>query len=225
MELMKRIVVLLLLFFITLFSQALPDSWSQSYCTYDIAEVNAPGYYSFGFAVDNFALYSNDPDTVAYDERRFDLFAKLGIFRWLEVELKYSSPTAGLVAGKYQFLSGTVNAAFKLGFGYMKGTRIGYITDYVFDFYPTLIVSTKLYKEIGLYLAPKCIYSIHPRDTREHSNREPRHIFQYGYGIGLIIGNSFRIMPEANWVFGNNRGLKYTVNQFGIGVTLKIGSS
>ena len=225
MNLMKRITLLPSLFFILLFSQDLPDAWSQSYCTYDRAEVGAPGDYSFGFAVDNFALYSNDPDTVSYDERRFDIFAKLSIFRRMEVELKYSSPTAGLVAGKYQFLAGNVNVALKLGFGYMKGTRSGYITDYVFDFYPTLIMTKKLYKGIGLYLAPKCIYSIHPRDTREHSNREPRHIFQYGYGIGLMIGDKFRVMPEANWLFGNNRGVKYTVNQFGIGVNLKIGSS
>lgn len=224
MNLMPRITLLPVLFFIMLFSQDLPDAWSQSYCTYDRATVDAPGHYSFGFAVDNFALYSDDPDTVSYDERRFDIFAKLSISRRIEVELKYSSPTAGLVAGKYQFLAGRMNGAFKLGFGYMKGTRIGYVTDYVFDFYPTIIMSKKLYRQIGLYLAPKCIYSVHPRDTREHSNREPRHIFQYGYGIGLMIGDKFRIMPEANWLFGNNRGVRYTVNQFGIGVNLKIGS-
>ncbi len=213
--------VLPMIFFV-LFAQNLPDVWSQSYCTYDVARVCEPGVYSFGFALDNFALYTNDPDTISYDTRRFDLFAKLGVLKRFEIEIKYSSPTAGVVAGKYQFLSGSVDAAVKMGFGYMKGTRTGFVTDYVFDFYPILMVSSKFYKEMGFYFAPKCIYSIHPRDTREHTQREPRQIFQYGYGIGLTIGNRFTFMPEANWLFGDNEGVKYTVNQFGIGVNLKI---
>lgn len=204
------------------FSQALPDVWSQSYCTYDIAELHRPGEYSLGFAIDNFTLYSDTNDSTAYDTRRYDIFAKLGVFRDAEFEIKFSSPTAGVIACKYKCYAGVIDAAVKIGFGYMKGTRIGFITDYVFDFYPTLIFSKRIFENIRVYYAPKIIYSIHPRDRQEHSTREPRHIFQYGHGIGLSFGNNFTIMPEGNWIFGNNEGTKYTVNQFGVGVNLRI---
>lgn len=205
-----------------LFCQSLPDVWSQSYCTYDIAELHRPGEYSLGFAIDNFALYGGTFDSTAYDTRRFDIFAKLGVFRNAEFEIKFSSPTAGVIACKYKCYTGFIDAAAKIGFGYMKGTRIGFITDYVFDFYPTLIFSKQIFENIRVYYAPKIIYSIHPRDRQEHSTREPRHIFQYGHGIGLSFGNNFTIMPEGNWVFGDNEGTKYTVNQFGLGVNLRI---
>lgn len=210
----------LLLYFC--FAESLPIEWSQSYCTYDIARVHEPGHYSFGFAVDNFTLYDAERDTIPYDTRRFDLFATLGVLKRTEVELKFSSPTAGVIAGKYQFLTGRADAALKLGFGYMKGTRVGYVTDYVFDMYTTLIVNGRFYKTLGFYIAPKIIYSIHPRDTREHSDREPRNIFQYGWGIGLTVGDNFMIMPESNWLFGDNEGIIYTVNQFGVAVRLRI---
>lgn len=218
----KRTLLLFLLSNIYLFCQSLPDEWSQSYCTYDIAEVHGPGEYSLGFAIDNFALYSETYDSTAYDTRRFDLFAKLGILRNAEFEIKFSSPTSGVIAGKYKFCAGIINAAVKIGFGYMKGTRVGFITDYVFDFYPTLIFSKQIFKNIRVYYAPKIIYSIHPRDRQEHSTREPRQIFQYGHCIGLSFGSNFTIMPEGNWVFGNNEGTKYTVNQFGVAVNLRI---
>lgn len=219
---MRKLVLILLLIIISLFAQNLPDVWSQSYCTYDIAEVHAPGEYSLGFAIDNFALYNGGADTAAYDTRRFDVFAKLGLFKNTEFEIKYSSPTCGLIAGKCHVDARVIDVAFKLGFGYMKGTRIGHITDYVYDFYPTLILSKQLSKTIKLYYAPKIIYSIHPRDRQEHSDREPRKIFQYGHGIGLSIGDGFILMPESNWLFADNMGVRYAVNQFGIGVNLKI---
>jgi len=203
-------------------AQNLPDVWSQSYCTYDIAEVHAPGEYSLGFSLNNYCIYTHDSDTVSYDERRFDVFAKLGLLRKTEIEIKYSYPTCGVVAGKYQFLENNFNGAFKLGFGYMKGTRVGLITDYVFDFYPTFIFSKKFNKNIGFFFAPKIIYSVHNRDRQEHSNRAPRYIFQYGYGFGLLLGDKFTVFPEGNWLFASNMGVKYTVNQFGIGVNLKI---
>ncbi|KPK67473.1 hypothetical protein AMJ87_13315, partial [candidate division WOR_3 bacterium SM23_60] len=171
---MKNRIVIPLFLTLVLFAEQLPVEWSQSYCTYDNARVHETGQYSVGFAIDNFTLYDAEGDTIPYDTRRFDLFATLGILKRTEVEFKFSSPTAGVVAAKYQFLSSTINAALKLGFGYMKGTRTGYVTDYVLDFYPTLIVSGKIYKTVGFYVAPKIIYSVHPRDTREHSDRSPR---------------------------------------------------
>ncbi len=218
----KIIPVIIILSASYLFCQHLPLEWSQSYCTYEIAEVHRPGEYSLGFAIDNFALYSDTSDSTAYDTRRFDIFAKLGVFRDAEFEIKFSSPTAGVIAGKYKFCTGVIDAAVKIGFGYMKGTRIGFITDYVFDFYPTLILSKRIFENIRVYYAPRIIYSIHPKDRQEHSTREARHIFQYGHGIGLSFGNNFTIMPEGNWVFGDNEGTKYTVNQFGVGVNLRI---
>lgn len=209
-----------------LFSQNFPSSWSQSYCTYDIAEVHESSEYSLGFGIDNYCIYNRPGehanDTVAYDNREFDLFAKLGLFKRTEVEIKYSYPTSGLVAIKYQFLNKYIDGALKLGFGYMKGTRTGFITDYVFDFYPTLILSKNLYKEITFYIAPKIIFSIHTRDRQEQSDRKPIYIFQYGYGVGLSIGDKFSILPETNWLFGNNSGVLYTVHQFGVGVNLRI---
>jgi hypothetical protein len=104
----------------------------------------------------------------------------------------------------------------------MKGTRVNFITDYVFDFYPALILSKMLFKDVQVYYAPKIIYSIHPRDRQEHSTREPRNIFQYGHGIGIAFGRNFMIMLEGNWLFGDNESIDYTVNQFGIGVNLAL---
>ena len=104
----------------------------------------------------------------------------------------------------------------------MKGTRQGLVTDYVYDFYPTIIFSGNIKDSWQIYLAPKCIYSIYARDRQEHSNRRAVHIFQYGLGIGLAIGKQFLLLPESNWLLGNNSGTKYIVNQFGLGVELKI---
>jgi len=182
------------------------------------------GEYSLGFAVDNYTIYTDTPDSASYDTRRFDIFARLGILRNAELEIKYSSPTCGVVSGKYQFIDNYINTAFKLGFGYMKGTRVGKITDYVFDFYPTLLLSKDFSKNIGFFFAPKIIYSLHMKDRQEHSEREPRHIFQYGYGVGFVLGDRFAVLFEGNWLFGNNMGVEYTVNQFGLGVNLMIDS-
>ena len=222
MQIMRSLILLSFLLSLLLFSQDLPDSWSQSYGTYDIGIVYTSVAYSLGFALNNYCIYCHNGDTIAYDERRFDIFARLGVFKKTEMEIKYSYPTCGVVAIKYQFLEDYIDAALKLGFGYMKGTRAGLITDYVYDFYPTLIFSKNLYKSGMFYFAPKIIYSIHTRDRQEHSDRTPRHIFQYGFGIGFALGNNFVVFPETNWLWGNNEGLKYTVNQFGIGVNLKI---
>lgn len=219
---MKRVMLLWLLLFAILFSQDFPDAWSQSYCTYDIGEAIEPGKYSFGFGIDNYCIYDRDHDTIAYDERRFDIFAKLGLFRKIEMEIKYSYPTTGIIAIKYHLLDEYIDAALKFGFGYMKGTRSGKITDYVFDFYPALILSKQFYKNWTLYFTPKIIYSIHARDRQEHSDRAPVYIFQYGFGIGVALGKNFVVLPETNWLWGDNEGVLYIVNQFGIGVNLKI---
>ncbi len=207
---------------VPLLGQNLPISWSQSYCTYDMAEAYEPGQYSLGFGIDNYCIFSREYDTTAYDERRFDIFARLGVINNAEFEVKYSYPTAGVLAFKYQFYTGSLDAAFKFGLGYMKGTREGYITDYVFDFYPTLILSKDILQKISLYFAPKLIYSIHPRDRQEHSSREPTHVFQYGFGLGVAFGHRFRILPEINWLHGSVNEADYIISQFGIGVDLQI---
>jgi len=219
---MKKILMLSVLMVVALVGQNLPTSWSQSYCTFDLAETHDVGHYSLGFGIDNYCIYSSQGDTTAYDERRFDIFAKLGIFKKTELEIKYSYPTAGVFAFKYRFFGGSFNAAFKLGLGYMKGTRTGYITDYVFDFYPTLIFSKKIFRKINVHIAPKVIYSIHPRDRQEHSVRNPTQIFHYGLGLGMAFGDRFMILPETNWLIGNVDETNYVVNQFGIGVNLLI---
>jgi hypothetical protein len=223
---MKRAVILFLLLCSIIFSQDFPISWSQSYCTYDLANVHEPGHYSLGFSLDNYCIYTphgeHSNDTIAYDQRRFDIFAKLGLFNKTELEIKYSYPTSGIIAFKYRFIKGYVDLAFKLGFAYMKCTRIGKITDYVFDFYPTFILSKEVFKNVKIFLAPKIIYSIHIKDRQEHSEREPRYIFQYGYGFGFSIGDKFSIIPETNWLFGNNMGAIYSVHQFGLGINLNI---
>jgi len=208
--------------FVVLLGQNLPTSWSQSYCTFDLPETHAPGHYSMGFGIDNYCIFSRQDDTTAYDERRFDIFAKLGIFKKTELEIKYSYPTAGILAFKYRFAGGLFNAALKFGLGYMKGTRIGYITDYVFDFYPTIIFSKEISRKVKVYVAPKVIYSIHPRDRQEHSQRDPTHVFQYGFGLGMALGDRFVILPETNWLVGNVDETDYIVSQFGIAVNLVI---
>jgi len=203
------------------FAQNWPKTWSPSYGTYDLADVFLTDEYGIGLSLNNYCIY-NHPDSTSYDERRFDLWARLGILKNAEFELKYSYPTCGLVSLKYKFFEHFVDAAFKFGFGYMKGTREDQITDYVYDFYPTLLLSKTLLSGIRFFMAPKLIYSIHTRDTQEHSTRPPREIFHYGYGLGCAVGKNFQILPEANWCWGNNEGVKYMVNQFGMGVALKI---
>ncbi len=204
-------------------AQFLPDVWSQSYCTYDVAEALAENGYSLGFSIDNYCLWSHDPESTSYDERRFSLFAHIAIARRLECGIKYSYPTSGILEVKYQYLSAPLNGAVKLGIGYMKGTRIGFITDYVFDIYPVLMFDTPITSKIGVYFAPKVIYSIHLRDRQEHSTRPPNYLFQYGLGLGFYFGDRFMIMPESNWLRGRKEG-DYTVNQFGIAAKLRFGS-
>jgi hypothetical protein len=219
---MKRILLLTVLMAVVLLGQNLPTSWSQSYCTFDLPETHDAGHYSIGFGIDNYCIFSRQDDTTAYDERRFDIFAKLGILNNTELEIKYSYPTAGVLAFKYRFSGGLFNAAFKFGLGYMKGTRAGYITDYVFDFYPTIIFSKEILRKVKVYVAPKVIYSIHPRDRQEHSQRDPTHIFQYGFGLGMALGDRFVILPETNWLVGNVNETNYIVSQFGVAVNLLI---
>lgn len=203
------------------FAQSLPDGWSQSYGTFDIAPVHEPGSYSLGFAIDNFTLYGSE-DSIAYDTRRFDIFVQYGALRNLTLELKFSYPTSGVLAGKICVLRNPLNAAMKFGIGYMKGTRVGYVTDYVFDLYPTLLLSKKIAENIQVFYAPKIIYSIHLRDRQEHSERAPRIIFQYGHGLGLTLGNDLQWMIEGNWLASDNEGISYMVNQFGVGVCCAI---
>lgn len=217
---MKKL--LLILSCLSICAQDLPSSWSQSYSTYDIAESYLPDEYTIGFGIDNYCIYCFTGDTLNYDERKFDIWTRFGLFKKTEMEIKYSYPTCGLISLKYQFLQKYLTSAFKFGFGYMKGTREGLITDYVYDFYPTLLLNKNLFSNIKLYLAPKIIYSIHARDRQEHSDRPPRYIFQYGFGIGLALGKRFQLLPETNWLAGNNQGVRYIVNQFGIGANLKI---
>ncbi len=218
---MKKIIVLMLPL-ILCSAQFLPDVWSQSYCTYDIAEVMPKNGYSLAFSISNYCLWSHDPDSVSYDQRRFDIFANIAIAEGFEFGIKYSYPTCGILEMKYQYLSKPMNGALKLGIGYMKGTRIGLITDYVFDIYPTVIFDKPITSNIGIYIAPKLIYSIHLRDRQEHSTRPPNYIFQYGLGLGLYFGSKFMIMPESNWLRGRKDG-DYTVNQFGIAAKLRFG--
>lgn len=218
---MIKYITLYFLSLMTITGQCLPDDWSQSYCTYDIPEVLAPGKYSIGFAIDNYTIYSAESDTTAYDTRRFDIYAAYGLLKNMEVGVKFSYPTAGVIEVQYQLLHGRYTGGLKLGVGYMKGTRDGYITDYVYDIYPTLILGVRLNDMIRLYWAPKVIYSLHTRDRQEISDRQPVSILQYGHGMGFMIGDRFVFMPETNWLFGNNEGVYYTVNQFGIGIMIK----
>jgi len=208
--------------FLSLFGQALPVDWSQSYCTFDIGEVLKVNESAIGFAIDNYCIYCSHAETLSYDERRFDIWARIGVFKKYEIELKYSYPTAGLVSIKYQFLQGYLSGAFKSGFGYMKGTRQGYITDYVYDFYPTIIFTKGIAGNLKFFYAPKIIYSIHTRDRQEHTDRPPEYIFQYGHCLGLVFGKKFMFLPEVNWLWGNNMGTRYMVNQFGIGVNSRL---
>lgn len=210
---------MLILFILT---QNLPITWSQSYCTYDEAQNLNPGNYSIGFGINNYCIYSGTNDTIAYDERRFDIWVRVGLLRKSEFELKYSYPTAGLISIKYHFFENFISSALKFGFGYMKGTRINYITDYVYDFYGILLTEKHLINGIKFLYAPKIIYSMHYRDRQEHSDRPPRYISHIGHCFGFALGKDIIFMPEINWLWGNNEDTKYMVNQFGIGANLKI---
>ena len=68
-----------------LFSQDFPTSWSQSYGTYDVAHVHECGHYALGFSLNNYCIYQQQGehvgDTIAYDERRFDILAKIGLLK------------------------------------------------------------------------------------------------------------------------------------------------
>jgi hypothetical protein len=211
--------MVLILFII---NQNLPITWSQSYSTYDCASVLKQKEYSIGFGIDNYCIYSGTNDTIAYDERRFDIWAKKGLGRKFEIGLKYSYPTAGLISIKKQFLDKALKCAFKFSFGYMKGTRVGYITDYVYDFYGYLFLERGLAKGMKFVYTPKFIYSMYYRDRQEHSDRKPRYITHIGHCLGLNLGEGFEFIPEINWLWGKNEETNYMVNQFGIGVNLII---
>uniref|UniRef100_A0A7C4XUX3 Outer membrane protein beta-barrel domain-containing protein n=1 Tax=candidate division WOR-3 bacterium TaxID=2052148 RepID=A0A7C4XUX3_UNCW3 len=221
-ELSSEIIYLLLAILLPKIFYGLPDSWSQSYCTYDLVQRLDVNEYAIGFGIDNFCLYSKTGDSIAYDERRFDIWAGLGILPKTEIEIKYSYPTAGLFSIKHVFLNKSMRGAIKPGFGYMKGTRSGFITDYVYDFYGTVILERTIFYKIRFLLAPKMVFSIHTRDRQEHSTRPPRYILQYGFGLGTALGERLIFQPETNWLWGNNQGINYIVNQFGIGVNIKI---
>ncbi len=211
-----------MIFLLLIIGQNLPITWSQSYCTYDEASVLNSGEYSIGFGVDNYCIYSGTNDTIAYDERRFDIWARTAILKNLEFELKYSYPTAGVISIKRQLFKKFISSAFKFGFGYMKGTRVSYITDYVYDFYGTLFLEKEFFPELRFLYAPKFIFSMHYRDRQEHSTRPPRYISHLGHCFGLSLGRKFIFLPEINWLWGNNKDTEYMVNQFGLGINIKI---
>lgn len=211
-----------MIFILLIIAQNLPITWTQSYCTYDEASVLNSGEYSIGFGVDNYCIYSGTNDTIAYDERRFDIWAKAGILKKLEIELKYSYPVAGIISIKRHLFKNSVSSAFKFGFGYMKGTRVNYITDYVYDFYGTLFLEKEFFSELKFVYAPKFIFSMHYRDRQEHTNRPPRYISHFGHCFGLCLGGKFIFIPEINWLWGNNDDTEYMVNQFGLGINLKV---
>lgn len=220
---MKIRILAVTAFVIAAYGQNWPNTWSQSYGTYDVATAITPGAYALGFSVNNYCLYNHgEEDTIAFDERKFDIWAKVGIIKDLEFELKYSSPTCALLGVKFQFGHGQWRTAGKVSVGYMKGTREGQITDYVYDIYPTVLVDRMICRNLRLFAAPKAIYSIHARDRQEHSERPHRFISQHGFGLGLAIGTEFVILPETNWLWADNEGVDYLVNQFGIGVNARI---
>ncbi len=204
------------------FGQNLPITWSQSYGTYDLSRACRRGSYAVGFGVNNFALYAPSDDSVAYDERRFDLWAKYGLDQDWEFELKYSHPTCLVLALKHQLMVHPVAAAAKLGFGYMKGTRANYLTDYVYDLYPGVIMDHALAGPFRIYAAPRAIFSIHQKDRQEHTKRPLRFIQQYGFGLGVRAEGDFAVALESNWFWANNEGVTYIVNQFGIGINAVI---
>ncbi len=212
-------------FFVMMPGQNLPITWSQCYGTYDQSQALRSGSYALGFGINNFALY--DPpydlsDSVAYDERRFDIWGKYGLGRGWEFELKYASPTCLVMSAKRQLMTGPLGAAAKLGFGYMKGTRSNYLTDYVYDIYPGFILDRVITGSLRVYASPRALISIHQKDRQEHTTRPLRSITQYGFGLGLRLGSDFAVATESNWFWANNDGATYIVNQFGIGVNAAI---
>ncbi len=212
----------MLVMLLIILNQNLPIGWSQSYCTFDQARVLNPNFYSLGFGFDNYCIYSSTHDTIAYDERRFDIWARIGILKRAEFELKYSYPTAGVISIKYLLFESIVAVALKSGFGYMKGTRTGYITDYVYDFYGNIFIEKCITNKIKFVYTPKFIYSMHFRDRQEHTDRPPNFIPQFGHCISLAIGKNFVMLPEANWLWGKNKEVNYMVNQYGLGVNISI---
>lgn len=205
-----------------LWGQNLPITWSQSYGSYDLARACRQGSYALGFGVNNFALYDPSDDSVAFDERRFDIWGKYGLGHQWEFELKYSHPTCLVLATKHELTALPFGSAVKLGFGYMKGTRANYLTDYVYDIYPGLILDHALAGPIRICVSPRAIFSIHQKDRQEHTQRPLRFIWQYGFGLGVRTEGDFAVALESNWFWANNEGVTYIVNQFGIGLNAVI---
>ncbi len=190
-----------------------------SYSTYELAPTLKPGTYKIGFATNNFYIFGDLADTVSYDLRTVDLFARMGLTERIDFGIKYSSPRAGLVSVKYQFLTRPIASSFSLGFGYMKATRVvrpDNLTYYLFDVYPALQFTKRFGSNFGCYGSIKSIISRYVEEDKS----DDWTVIHYGAGLGLLFGpERFHFMVEADYYKAQtNKHTTYIAGQSGIGV-------
>jgi hypothetical protein len=218
-------VILLLLTLVTAEDNQVIFDWGAvpSYSNYDLAPTLKPGTYKIGFTTNNFYLFASLKDTISYDLRTLDLFARMGLTEKLDFGLKYSSPRAGLVSVKYQFLSRPIASSFSIGFGYMKATRVVRpvnLTYYLFDIYPSILFTKRVSRNFGFYGSLKSIISRYA----EEDNSDNWTVFHYGGGIGLLFGpERFHFMVETDYYKAlTNKKTTFIAGQSGIGVEAQL---
>lgn len=203
--------------------------WSSvaSYSGYDEAMVLEKGKGKIGFASSNFCIFGSRQDTTSYDTRTLDILGRLGIGNGMDIGFKYTSPRAGVLSIKYNFLRRPLLSSFSLGFGYMKATLMTEpenLTYYLFDIYPSLKFQKPLSSSISILASLNGIVSYYMEEDRYDR------FFNHYLGInsGLALGNKrFCFIPEANlykgrvyhydYIKGKEKEIPSIIVSFGIG--------
>jgi len=218
----------LLLLFISGLGEPIGD-WSSvaSYSSYDEAMVLEKGEGKIGFASSNFCIFGSREDTTSYDTRTLDILGRLGVGNSMDIGFKYTSPRAGVLSIKYNFLKRSFLGSFSIGFGYMKATLMTEpenLTYYLFDIYPSLKFQKPLSSSIGILASLNGISSYYIEEDRY--DRFFNHYLGINLGLTLRKGR-FCFIPEVNiykgmtyhydYIKGEGREIPSVIVSFGIG--------
>lgn len=212
-----------------LFSQDYLDrflhyDWRQSVSTHETARVLAKEEFGLCFGINNF--FANWSTVVrGHDLLLYDIKVRYGLFKNVEVALKYSYPNTALAQIKTSLVKGRFSAAASFGVSHYKLTTQEFKTDYIIDLYPGIILAYQVFKNVSIYAAPKFVYSLFIADRwadYEDPPRKPWSIERcthWGYCYGIALGGKTRLTLEDTWHWVNYAGVKFRIHMLGIGVT------